>query len=233
MIIYSGNHSLPIWVEAELGLEKQIGLLTSYPSKPKANTDCPKFIDNKRYVVWRKGIEWCKKSFIASLDYLNENHIIPTAVVCPDTPTDAELTSKEWKEWYPIIKSYGFNVAFAAQDGHTPKDIPLNADVVFIGGTTGWKRSNIKTFCDAFPRVHVARINSLRWLWVCHYAGAESVDGNGWWRKSPGSSSYGRSCYQDLTDYLKVVNGINKIESNCLFNLGSYTNYNGITGLAK
>lgn len=229
MIIYSGNHSLPQKVLQHTGIDGVIGLLTSYPNKPPLNSNYPFVIDNKRYSVWTKGIKWEQNSYIKILNYLVLNNMHPRWILCPDVPEDAAATNKEWRNFYPLLSCYPFPLAFAVQDGHEPKDVPKQAEFIFIGGTTKWKRQNIKTFCDAFPnRVHVGRINSLRWLWVCHHAGVSSIDGNGWFRTAPGSSTYGRSCFQDLCDYIKIVHGIQDKESNCLFHLGQYTQYAGI-----
>lgn len=141
----------------------------------------------------------------------------PEWVVVPDAPTDAEETSKLWKQWSPIIKSWGFKTAFAVQNGHTPSSVPNDVDIVFIGGDTHWKRKNIKLFTDNFPRVHVGRINGLSWLWACHNAGVESIDGNSYFRKKTGSSSNYRSAYKDLKDYLEIANNLKKIEDGLLF----------------
>ena len=70
------------------------------------------------------------------------------------------------------------------QDGHKYSDIPSDADWVFVGGSTLWKRTRlreIKKFVD-LP-IHVGRINTGRWLWECYQSGIDSVDGTGWTRK--------------------------------------------------
>lgn len=73
-------------------------------------------------------------------------------------------------------------MAFAAQDGMTPADVPSDADVVFVGGSTSWKWANLRMWTDNFPRVHVGRVNSRRLLEQAEQAGAESCDGTGWFR---------------------------------------------------
>jgi hypothetical protein len=64
----------------------------------------------------------------------------------------------------------------------TPQDVPSDADVIFVGGSTDWKRRTMSMWCEVFDRVHVGRINTERWLWECDEAGAESCDGTGWFR---------------------------------------------------
>ena len=202
-----------------------LGSLFSYTRFAK--TLKPYALDNYRYTCATKNINWDKNLFIKHLDRAynhgkNSNNF-PRWVVCPDIPFNAEATTKEWREWYSVIRAYGFKVAFAAQNGHQPKDIPSNADVIFVGGDTHWKRANIKTFCDAFPRVHVARINTVRWLWVCYHAGVESIDETGWIWKN-------KMEQQQLREFCEIINGKRVCENGALFPLGNFTNYNGIRG---
>src|SRR5208283_317973 len=96
--------------------------------------------------------------------------------------------------------AYGFTPAFAVQDGMTPRDVPLGAGVVFVGGSTKWKRQTLEVWCGGFPRVHVARINTERWLWRCYALGAESCDGTGWFRGDPVQ-------FRGLLDYLALRAG--------------------------
>jgi hypothetical protein len=104
-------------------------------------------------------------------------------VVVPDVVGERDATLRQWDLYRLRLQCrYGWPLAFAAQDGMTPDDVPAGADVVFIGGSTLWKRRNIGLFCREFPRVHVARINTREWLWRCFDAGAESIDGTGFFR---------------------------------------------------
>jgi hypothetical protein len=61
-----------------------------------------------------------------------------------------------------------------------PADVPRDADVVFVGGTTAWKWQSVPTWCVEFPRVHVGRVNTIERVWLCDDLGAESADGTGW-----------------------------------------------------
>mgnify|MGYP003656587610 CR=1 FL=1 len=78
------------------------------------------------------------------------------------------------------------NLALAVQDGMMPEDVPDDFDrengVIFVGGSTHWKLKSMKMWCDNFKRVHIARVNTESRLWKCHNAGAESVDGTGFFR---------------------------------------------------
>ena len=88
-------------------------------------------------------------------------------------------TLRRWKSYSPIAMKYGWPLAFAVQDGMIPKDVPDDASVVFVGGSTKWKWQTMAMWCREFRRVHIGRVNTYRRLWDCHDAGAESV-GRDW-----------------------------------------------------
>jgi hypothetical protein len=102
----------------------------------------------------------------------------------PDVVADRIATIDLWHQWTAPIRAIlpWVPLAFAVQDGMTKADVPENADIVFVGGTTEWKWRNLREWTDNFPRVHVARVNSERLLWMSDKAGAESCDGTGWMR---------------------------------------------------
>jgi hypothetical protein len=145
----------------------------------------PYALDNGRYPAFTNDKPWDEEAYFKLLDWARDAAIKPMWSLVPDMVGNPTGTLDEWVKWLPVIREYGFTPAFAAQDGHTPDDIPEEAEVVFIGGSTGWKRDNIKIFCDAFPRVHVGRINTHYWLRYCLESGAESCDGTGWFRGGP------------------------------------------------
>lgn len=120
---------------------------------------------------WIKLLEWAKLSGQS-----------PLWVLVPDVVGDREKTLASWHEHHSIAVKYGWPIAFAVQDGMTARDVPYDADVVFVGGSTFWKWSTMHRWCKDFPRVHVGRVNVYRRLWECHDAGAESTDGTGFTR---------------------------------------------------
>ncbi len=117
---------------------------------------------------WLKMLDWARLSGIA-----------PSWVLVPDVVGDREGTLARWREYSTTATRYGWPLAFAVQDGMTEKDVPSSAEVVFVGGTTFWKWRTVASWCKAFHRVHVGRVNTYRRLWTCHDAGAESTDGSG------------------------------------------------------
>lgn len=113
--------------------------------------------------------------------------------------TDPDATLKAWEFWAPRMRDLGFQLALAVQDGMTPDLVRKHTDpdIVFVGGSTDWKRSTILRWGASFPRTHVGRINGLRGLMACHHAGVESVDGTGFFRGD-------RNQTGGLVEYLKA-----------------------------
>lgn len=157
-------------------------LLNAYHPRQAPWEEMPWAIDNGAFIAHTSGEPWDADRFLRGVDRLAESHLAPRWIVVPDVVGDAAATLERWEEWAPRMRAYGWPLAFAAQDGHRSADVPPDADVVFLGGSTAWKRGAIRPFCAAHPRVHVGRVNTYRWLRVCADAGAESVDGTGWFR---------------------------------------------------
>ena len=119
----------------------------------------------------------------------------------PDVVTDSKATFKMWDEWAPIVAEKGFPLAFAVQDGMTPEMVKasnVEAEVIFVGGSTDFKWNTLTSWTDNFPRVHVGRVNGLRDLMRCHRRGVESCDGTGFFRGR-------RAQLGELITYLAIV----------------------------
>lgn len=147
----------------------------------------PYALDNGAFVAWKNEERWMQREFVGLLDqaqkHVNAGGQSPKWVVVPDVVGNRDGTLWAWDSWVPRLQRwYGWPLAMAVQDGMTPGDVPKEADVVFVGGTTTWKRRTFQMWCNAFPRVHIGRINTYKWLWACAEAGAESCDGTGWFR---------------------------------------------------
>ncbi len=147
----------------------------------------PYVVDNGKFSVWSQGKEWQEKEFIALLDRCRISKFKPKWVTAPDVVTDRIGTLESWIEWEPRLRGYGWPLAFVVQDGMMPGDVPESADLVFVGGSTQWKWRNVRVFCDAFPRVHVGRVNWIDKLEYCEGVGVESCDGTGFFRGGPDS----------------------------------------------
>jgi len=102
-------------------------------------------------------------------------------VVAPDVVGDSVRTADLFREWEPRIRSYGFPVAFVAQDGLI--DPPWHRfDCLFIGGSTEYKLSAPVARLVAVAKsrgklVHMGRVNSLRRMRYAHDIGVDSIDG--------------------------------------------------------
>jgi len=182
MIVMPANNTGAVvgWLAGRF--PERVGHLYSIGSFRGPYEFLPYALDNGRYPCWANGYKWDERQYIGLLDRVAQCGQAPKWALVPDVVADAEATLREWDAWAVRVQQYGWPLAFAAQDGHTPDDVPSEAEVVFVGGTTDWKRRTIHQWCEAFPRVHVGRINTGKWLWECHRAGAESCDGTGWLR---------------------------------------------------
>jgi hypothetical protein len=106
----------------------------------------------------------------------------PLFVVAPDCLGCHDRTLALWNYYYQRLKSYGYQLAFVAQDGCEPHMVPKEAGWIFVGGTDPWKMNNVKKFINDRP-VHVGRVNGIGRLRYCESIGVTSVDGTGWLRQ--------------------------------------------------
>ena len=141
---------------------------------------------------WLKLLDWAKLSGKS-----------PNWCLVPDVVGDSDGTLALWRQYSPVAGCYGWPLAFAVQDGMTARDVPANAEVVFVGGSTFWKWSTVAIWCKAFHHVHVGRVNTYRRLWQCHDAGAKSTDGTGFTRGD-------QRQYRGLCSYLAESTGETK-----------------------
>lgn len=163
--------------------QNRLAWLISPDGWRKAPSWMPYALDNGAFGAWINNRKWDEGEFCAMLEKARA-HFRPLWVVVPDVVADRDATLAKWPEWSERIRKIipSVHLAFAVQDGMTKDDVPNDADLVFVGGTTEWKWRNLRHWTDNFPRVHVARVNSERLLWMAHDAGAESCDGTGWMR---------------------------------------------------
>lgn len=119
-----------------------------------------------------------EKKYFQRLDQLKK-HPKLLFVVVPDVVGCHDRTLALWNYYYPVLKRYNYPLAFVAQDGCTPDNVPNNCDWIFIGGLDPWKDRNIHKFVGEKP-VHVGRVNGNGRLRYCKSVGVKSVDGTGW-----------------------------------------------------
>lgn len=197
MVMPSNNSGIKVGYLAGK-FEGRIGWMIS-PESKWANPPAwlPYAIDNGAFGSFLRKEPWRPEPFLSLISKSKKFHR-PVWIVVPDVVADAEATLISWQEWASQVRLARPNtpLAFAVQDGMTPKFVPADAEVIFVGGTTEWKWRNLRTWTDNFPRVHVGRVNSERMLWMAHDAGAESCDGTGWMRR-------GEKRIDELTNYLE------------------------------
>lgn len=100
--------------------------------------------------------------------------------VVPDVVGDHAATRAMWETWHELVTPPR---AFVAQDGCTVDGVPwATLDVVFIGGSTGWKLGPAaRLIVDEAVRrsvpVHMGRVNSETRLRMAQEWGVASADG--------------------------------------------------------
>jgi len=100
----------------------------------------------------------------------------------PDVLGDHAATVSRSRPVLRMIRDLGLPAAFVAQDGWEERTTPWDEfDVLFIGGTTGFKfRGGYAATRAALRRgktVHMGRVNSLRKLRAAAMIGCASADG--------------------------------------------------------
>ena len=154
----------------------------SYGRKVPIDKWMPFVLDNDAYTAWRYSKPWNLEAWRTMLHWVRMTGQNPMWATVPDVVGNRQATIANWPIYRNEIKERGWKVAFAVQNGMTPDDVPDDADVVFVGGTDGWKFRNLQTWTQNFPRVHCARVNAPQMIEACERLGCESIDGTGWFR---------------------------------------------------
>lgn len=167
------------------GLYGGLGHLYSPNNTKGPYPHLPYALDNGAFPAWTKGLPFDTAAWLEMIQWATEQPIQPEWILIPDVVTNKTKTIESWHHYVPILRAYydsDMPLAFAVQDGMRPEDVPADTEVVFVGGSSDFKWSTLKTWCSEFPRVHVGRVNSYKGLCACAEAGAESCDGTGWFR---------------------------------------------------
>lgn len=141
----------------------------------------PWALDNGVFGAWSREEEWSEEPLFRFLEKYS-GRVAPSWVCVPDWVADRDRTLRLWDQYAPLLITFGFPLAFVVQDGMTIEDVPAEAAIVFVGGSFTWKWRTLRMWTEAFPRVHVGRVNTERLLWMADDSGAESCDGTGWFR---------------------------------------------------
>ena len=102
-------------------------------------------------------------------------------VTAPDVVGDAKRTTELFNLWSPVLRDYGFPVAYVTQDGL--EDPPWDEfEVLFLGGSDQWKmgQQNRAIVVEAKRRklwVHMGRVNGHQRIRYAKSIGCDSFDG--------------------------------------------------------
>lgn len=138
-------------------------------------------LDNGAWTAHQRGEQFDVRAFERALSELGDH---AEWVVAPDI-VGAGLESLRMSESWLKRLDHCRMVLIAVQDGMRAEDVaPLLSSRIgiFVGGTTDWK---IRTMPDwgrlaraSGCHFHVARVNTVRRINLCHDAGADSFDGS-------------------------------------------------------
>lgn len=127
---------------------------------------------------------WSKEEWFNLIEAAQASSKAPLFLVVPDKWKDADTTLRLWREWYPILKGYQIPLAFVLQDGINFKDIPDEAEWLFVGGSDEWRYPLMQEIVALGRPVHWGRVNGKR-LWECYFNGVRSCDGSGYFKGCP------------------------------------------------
>ena len=124
--------------------------------------------------------KWTESAWLAALERWQPYTSTCIAAVCPDVVGDAVATIERFRQYAPVIRQYGYPVAFVTQDGLTMDMVPwAEFDVLFVGGTDRHKLHKSMPFIVEAKRrglwLHVGRVNSVRRMELFNVA--DSCDG--------------------------------------------------------
>lgn len=183
MMLISGQ-SNRIWHYWSGRYPGSVGVLIgpSYGKKVPVDKWMPFVLDNDAFTCWRDNHPWDVEAWRKMIQWIRMTRLKPMWAAIPDVVANRNATIANWMKYSEEIKNLGWPMAFCVQAGMTPTDVPADADVVFVGGSDGWKFPNLPMWTEHFPRVHCARVHSPEMFEACERIGCESIDGTGWFR---------------------------------------------------
>jgi hypothetical protein len=116
----------------------------------------PYALDNGAFPAFTKGTAWDEAAFLALCERAAGAAVAPRWVAVPDVVCDRAGTLAAWGRWSSILRErFGWPLAFVVQDGMTHEDVPDDAALLFVGGSTTWKQQTAAYWRERMPRVHI------------------------------------------------------------------------------
>lgn len=140
-------------------------------------------LDNGKWSAYTTGEEWVEARFLSAFETFGPR---VDWTVIPDIVAGGLESLALTAEWLPRLRGGCRLLLIAVQDGMTPDDVrPLLGPGIglFLGGSTDWKLATMKMWGNFAAEVgchfHVARVNTVKRLYLAIWAGAHSTDGSG------------------------------------------------------
>lgn len=177
----NGNSRIHYWAGRHPG---RVGLLLTPDRfrRDRVRPWLPYALDNGAWQAFLDEIPLDVETWIRTAREAASTCPRPLWIAVPDVVGDHLATLALWDALLPETRRLEVPLAYVAQDGSTPDDVPPGADLVFLGGSTDWKWRNLPSFATLDRPLHVGRVNTPRRLRACHAYGVASVDGTGWFR---------------------------------------------------
>lgn len=159
--------------------ELGFGLIVSpVTERMAADWDGPVVLDNGAWTAYQSGKPF---DFVAFESFARRWAGKAQWIVAPDVVGDWPATVELFLAWAPVLRAMGHAVCIAAQDGATAAQVAqLGVDAVALGGSTDWKRNQIRNpQWKAIRLRHVLRVNTRERLRSAMEADWQSCDGSG------------------------------------------------------
>ena len=139
-------------------------------------------LDNGAWSAHCKGTLLDEGAFAKALDLLGT---YADWVVVPDIVAGGHLSLALSTQWLPRVLNQSPCALLAVQDGMMVEDIAhfLGPHVgIFVGGSTAWKEATLPQWGALARQIgcwcHVGRVNTVRRIHLCGFAGVTSFDGS-------------------------------------------------------
>lgn len=141
--------------------------------------------DNGAWADFQAGRKFDEDAFDRFLEWLAAQPVVADWIVLPDIVAGGLESLALSMRYVNRCRAVAPMVLIAVQDGMATEDLaPLVGSQIgiFLGGSTDWKLKTMQLwgrFCaERGIHYHVARVNSLKRMYMAIAAGADSIDGS-------------------------------------------------------